>query len=117
MRNLSKIKYLIVGLMLILAWLQISNQILFSHTHILNGKYVVHAHPFDSSSEEAPIKQHNHSKCHLFYINNGYLAIFQSIGVEIPILQPLVEIDFGYYQNYSNLLLSISDSNRAPPAL
>jgi len=117
MRNLSKIKYLIVGLMLMLAWLQISNQILFSHTHILNGKYVVHAHPFDSSSEEAPIKHHNHSRCHLFFLDNSNLAIFETDGIEIQKLLPLNIIIFGYSEYKISSFYSLADSNRAPPTL
>lgn len=116
MRNLSKIKYLIVGLMLMLAWLQISNQIIFSHTHIIDGKYFVHAHPFDSSSDKTPIKHHNHYKCYLFFQNLS-IASFIAAGIKIPELSPIQKIIFGYSQSKFNISLSLTDSNRAPPTL
>ena len=116
MRHLSKIKYLIVGLMLMLAWLQISNQILFSHTHIFNGKFVVHAHPFNSATDKAPIKHHSHCKCHLFFENIS-IATFIADGIKIPELSPIQKIIFGYSQPKFSISLSFTDSNRAPPAL
>lgn len=114
MRNLSKIKYLIVGLMLMLAWFQISNQILFSHTHIVDGRYVVHAHPFDSTSDKTPIKHHNHYKCHLF-IQGLSIATFIADGIKIPELSSTQNISFGFFQSKFSVLLSLTDSNRAPP--
>ena len=117
MRIVNKIKVLIVGLMLMLAWFQISNQILFTHTHIQNGKFVIHAHPFESENDGLPVKQHHHNKVQLFFLDSGNLAVFQPFEISIPVLQPVFKITYGNsnqrVKNYSKL----SNSNRAPPAV
>ncbi|MCB8964540.1 MAG: hypothetical protein H6536_05830 [Bacteroidales bacterium] len=115
MWNKSKIKGLIIGLMLTLAWFQISNVVLFSHTHYLNGKYIVHAHPFSSTSDQQPIKQHHHSNLELFFIAIGSNATCNNTTIEIPDIQPLFPILF----NFTETLLANGNRqyscNRAPP--
>ncbi|MEW5844665.1 MAG: hypothetical protein AB1777_00205 [Bacteroidota bacterium] len=33
----------------------------YSHVHRVNGRWVVHSHPYDTKSDKQPVKSHKHS--------------------------------------------------------
>jgi len=52
-----------IALVLILSFgLQVLNKALYSHVHVMaDGTLVTHAHPFDKSSDQEPVKHHEHT--------------------------------------------------------
>lgn len=60
----------------------LANNIFFMHMHKLpDGAIIIHAHPYQKSSDTAPIKHHHHSKTDLFFIQNIHLLFFAAIIV------------------------------------
>jgi hypothetical protein len=94
------------------------NSVIFTHSHKLaDGSVVTHAHPFDSSDDNAPFKTHHHSKTELYFFSH------------IEILFPLVFILVSSFQaptrhrfiDYGLVLIPVripeNHHGRAPPVL
>jgi hypothetical protein len=100
------------------AGLLIVNKALFIHTHQLsNGTIIVHAHPFDKSTDKDPIKEHQHTNDGLFFINH----------VDILFLVFVLALALAYLQFRSKFFVlrylhfitraRITKNGRAPPYL
>ncbi len=76
----NKIHKLIATLLMISVGLFIVNNVVFLHTHKLaNGRFIVHAHPYNKSQDSAPFKKHNHTSQELFHI--AHLQLLFLIGI------------------------------------
>ncbi len=60
--HINKMKQAIGALLCFLLVLQVVNRSFYLHSHkTASGEIVVHAHPFDKSSDSSPFKSHHHS--------------------------------------------------------
>jgi hypothetical protein len=111
-------KYLvnIIGtLLLSVSGLLIVNNILFTHSHILNGEVITHAHPFDS--DKTPINDHQHNSFELISLNNFMHFVLSDVRIfsnpqEITIQSDLII-------NHSDVISCFiyNESNKSPPIL
>ena len=67
---LDKIKYTsTVSILLCFLFLfQIMNKVVFVHSHQLeSGKILIHAHPYDKTTDNKPYKEHRHTTAELLF--------------------------------------------------
>jgi hypothetical protein len=58
-----------IGLMIGLMCMLIANKAIFTHLHRnSDGTVLVHAHPYDKSTDSKPYKSHNHSKAEVLFL-------------------------------------------------
>ncbi|MDX2414026.1 MAG: hypothetical protein QNK33_02435 [Bacteroidales bacterium] len=65
--------------MAVLFFLQVLNTTFFYHTHrIGNNEYISHAHPYNKTKDNAPLKSHTHSDLQIVSLENLKLIFFVS---------------------------------------
>lgn len=107
------VAYLVLGVMGLL----ILNKAVYLHTHTLNdGTIVVHAHPFQATSDSNSGNPHQHTKCGFYFLDQ--LSFLYSQLPDNVVLSAAVyhTISFPekrsfYFENYHACL-----KNRAPPS-
>lgn len=106
------VAYLILGVIGSL----ILNKAVFLHTHTLNdGTIIVHAHPFQASSDSNSGNPHQHTKCGIYYFDQLSFLISQ-LPDDVTFHSAVYHtIHFSekrsfYFENYHACL-----KNRAPP--
>lgn len=101
---------------LLLVILLITNKAVYSHTHILeDGSIIVHAHPFDKSSEKNPLHRHHHP--YYEYLNLANLDFFNT-SVELFIFKVNEVLIFERIYEQINLINSLKFVlflNKSPP--
>lgn len=109
----------IISLLLCSAFIfQVVTRTLYLHAHqIANGQIIIHAHPYDKSSDKTPFKSHHHSGAgYVFW--GQYNILFSLIAVILAIL--LLSKSYKYLKNspqkYANGIFLFRLS-RAPPCL
>jgi len=86
------------------------------HTHVTtDGNTYIHAHPFDKSTDNAPVKSHQHSKTDYFVLDqSGFLLAIISLSIllflfrkykKLPVFAPI----------YIKEFLLLTRPGRAPP--
>ncbi len=106
--------YLMIGIMGFI----ISNKAFFMHMHkMTNGSIIVHAHPFDKSSDTAPFKTHQHTKAgFLFFQNAGLFLLTVLFTYKVIRLIESIKPIPALLTNYPALCY-VPDKGRAPPVL
>ena len=103
-------------LLLSLMSMMILDKAFFLHTHRLSdGTIVVHAHPYNKSSDSEPFKKHHHTDTlfHFYHIINllfpallsGVVLVISSIKTKLHIVQTIQCIS----------IYTANKSGRAPP--
>jgi hypothetical protein len=64
--TMTAIAYLMIGFV----GLTITNKVVYTHAHKIDGKVVVHAHPFNKSQDTNPYKAHHHGDIQIAIIDN-----------------------------------------------
>jgi hypothetical protein len=73
---LSSVSYLIIALFAVL----IANKAVFIHSHNVNGRIVIHAHPYRTSEHSKSSKTHHHTDAQYLFFDN--LSVFFSVDVQ-----------------------------------
>ncbi|MBN2521813.1 MAG: hypothetical protein JXB24_01000 [Bacteroidales bacterium] len=61
----------IAFILLALFILQIANNTVYTHTHILaDGRIITHAHPYNKTNDSEPFKSHQHNQTELLFFKN-----------------------------------------------
>jgi len=112
--TIKSVAYLMIGLMVML----ITNKAMYTHLHKnADGTVIVHAHPYDKSTDSKPYKSHHHSKAELFFFQNLEI-LFLLIFLTLALLR--------FYRKAKYLTRRISNNTqtciilykgRAPPVL
>ncbi len=101
---------------LLLVILLITNKAVYSHTHILaDGSIIVHAHPYDKSSEKNPLHRHHHP--YYEYLNLANLDFFDN-SIDIFIFDKIELVIFEKQYEQDVLINSINFVtllNKSPP--
>lgn len=109
----SLIAYVLLALILSL----LANNVAYLHTHITgDGAKIMHAHPYDTASDSAPIKTHPHKKFEYSVINALVLFIIASTIVFSAIAIQSYKESSNYEVLYS-YLKKFTSSLRGPPAI
>lgn len=87
---------------------------LFIHSHIIDGKEVVHSHPYSG-----PVSSHTHSKSHLQSINEAQQSLSITAESTLHLGAPLTVVIKEYNIYRDNILEYVhsTSSLRGPPAL
>ncbi len=95
---------------------QILNKSLYIHTHKLaDGSVIVHAHPYNKSSDTAPVKSHEHTQTEiLFLINMKNLWVFAFLSIVMLFIIKEGIIPTATYSVFSSAYI-ILHKGRAPP--
>lgn len=112
-KNILKKAYAI--LMITLIGMMVYNQAAYLHTHQVNGNKVSHAHPYNKTSDKAPIKSHNHSTFE-FATLNSINILFLSLFIVLSILFG-IKLTNRFVPTLSSYFppLHLSSQGRAPP--
>ena len=109
-------KYIATGFLLLVVVLFSFNKVYYVHSHIqANGVIVIHAHPFNKSTDNGPIKSHHHSNSDLYWISSLHilwLLAFLTLGIVcFRVLQVLVVPQ----KSFSSYACCLYKNGRAPP--
>ena len=106
----------VIYLMIAFVIMLMVNKSLFIHTHIMpDGTVVVHAHPYNKTSDSAPIKSHNHSKLELVFLANLQLLMLISFFVLVLlVLSKKIKLSTDISFNYTSLNF-LFQKGRSPP--
>ncbi len=106
----------LVGILLVgLMGFILINKSVYMHAHRLdNGKIIVHAHPFNKSTDDKPVKSHHHSKAELIFIN---VFNFLSFLIFLPFVlrQIITRTEYYFFEichYYKTTILNVH--SRAP---
>jgi hypothetical protein len=95
---------------------QIANRALYFHSHKeADGTIVCHAHPYNKSSDSAPLKKHHHSKFQfalLAHLNQLFFMAILLIAL-YDIFKKLVYVKRGILHYVSGF--NLQKSGRSPP--
>jgi len=107
---------LVIYLMIAFVIMLMVNKSVFIHTHVLpDGTVVVHAHPYNKTTDSAPIKSHQHSKLELMFLQNLQLLIaFSFFGFLFFILSKKRKLSSFIRINYTSTNF-LFQKGRAPP--
>ena len=114
--SVKKITHLLFAWLLIgIVGLLTANEVVYKHTHKVDGKVVIHAHPFNKSQDTAPLKSHTHSTTQFLIIDNLDF-LFPLLFLFFTCLEISKKIVFTLY-NYFNLPTNplLLQQGRAPP--
>ena len=90
----------------------------FMHTHQLeNGKYITHVHPFNKSTDNTPIKTHNHSSEQITFLDHFILIILLPVLMLGIIVSLSGKTIFSSYHSDLVFTINLIKSPRAPPLL
>ena len=109
---------LVADLMIVIMAMLIVNKALFTHSHkTANNTVIVHAHPYNKSTDTNPYKSHLHTNAEYIFLHN--LKILSLPGE----LMLLIFYSICLKKNYPNYRIPaylknviLSYSNRAPPS-
>lgn len=74
---LHSMKKTMTGILLVIIGMLAVNNAVFMHVHALgNGKFVMHAHPYNKSQDPAPFKTHHHSGSEFIHLSQLQLLFF-----------------------------------------
>lgn len=96
-----------------------SGAVFFPHAHIVNGKTIVHSHPYNPFSKTKNSENHHHSKNEFFVIN--LLSTFlSSVLLPVSLLHILkivlnLIVVFKNVNFFNNPLFLCINGFRAPP--
>jgi hypothetical protein len=109
-------KSLIAALMIALVSIINFNKVVYLHTHINdNGSIVVHAHPYQKSSDQSPLASHKHTLTELYNIDNVNLLFFSFQAItKIEKVQLKVYL-FPIIEHIYSKTISSALTGRAPP--
>ncbi len=94
----------------------VANNIVFRHTHIIDGKYVIsHSHPFDQSTDSDPVKKHHHSLFDYFSLQGFGIFLLAQILVLLTILEKKDFIPIPMVHGVEDKFLS-AFQNKGPPS-
>lgn len=112
--KIQAITYLMIGIMGFI----ITNKAVFLHMHkMANGSVIVHAHPFNKSSDSNPYKTHHHTKAgYLFFQNAGLVLLTLLFTYKIFRSSVNTEHLTVLIPDYPTLCY-VSNKGRAPPVL
>ncbi|HKK80635.1 MAG TPA: hypothetical protein VJ909_00215 [Prolixibacteraceae bacterium] len=111
-----KLKQIIVALFTFLIGFVIVNDVSNMHVHQLdNDKMVIHAHPFNKSQDNAPVKQHHHSTFDFLQIQHAQILLWATFVTFSFHKILLKEYKVDAYKAYKNLCLVNQQRDRAPP--
>lgn len=105
---------LLAGVMVLL----IANNSIYMHTHINEqGKLITHAHPFNKTTDNKPIKSHQHTNAEYFYYDN-LKNLHVLLGITFC-FTPIVKSRFFTASKLKSSIKAIACINigRAPPVL
>lgn len=108
------ITFLMIGMIVML----IANKAVFLHVHKLSdGTTIVHAHPYNKSTDTEPIKTHHHSNAEFFFFKNlellfPVLFIAFALGLLVKTEHRSFEQEICYHSVYIS-----QNKGRAPPVL
>ena len=90
----------------------------FCNTHKLaNGRFIVHAHPYNKSQDSAPFKKHNHTAQELFHISHLQLLYVIGVLTTFSILVAFHKTTFIYQTPDHKFKLNFGVKGREPPLL
>lgn len=117
---MSRARKIISGIFLFIALFIALNNAVFTHEHIVDGKMITHAHPYNIFHKTAPTTEnHHHDKntlniIHLFNVLLFYGCIFIIIASIFKYIIRSLEIQFSIHLNKKTYQNSLSE--RAPPS-
>ncbi len=96
--------------------LMIINQRFFLHTHKLSdGTIIVHAHPYDKSTDSKPYKTHQHTNSLLLFYQNVSILFFV-VFLAFALLVPFTKAKLSSVQTIRYYFIyTIHKKGRAPP--
>ena len=94
------------------------NRTVFMHVHKLNdGTYVEHAHPYNKTNDDAPIKNHQHTKAQLLFCQDAQLLFFVFfVALMLIIFKDQYAFFTSKQKEYSYLFVH-AFNGRGPPKL
>ena len=116
-KQTSIIKSLIAYVLLALIFSLLANNVAYLHTHTTgNGDTITHAHPYNTASDNAPIKTHTHKKFEYSVIRSLVLFLIAStiIFSAIKIESHRESSKYDVLYSYLNIFTS---SLRGPPSI
>ncbi len=86
------------------------------HTHVAADGYMyIHAHPFNNSTDTAPVKTHHHSKSDFFILDNaGLLFATLVISIFVHFTSKYTKLPVISHIHAEEFLL-LAKQGRAPP--
>lgn len=92
------------------------NQSAFMHTHKLaDGTVISHAHPYNKTTDSAPIKSHHHTLIDFLILENiNFLFLAVIIALTIWLLTKTIAFRVALFHASDNPLIN-SSLGRAPP--
>ena len=116
--NKNSIHKLIATLLVISVGLFIVNNVLFLHTHKLaNGRFIVHAHPYNKSQDSAPFKKHSHTSQEFFHIAHLQFLYFIGVLIALSIIVTFQKTTNTYQPSKYKFNLNFGLKGREPPLL
>lgn len=111
-----KFKQIVVALFTFLIGFVIVNDVSNMHVHRLeNGKMVIHAHPFNKSQDNEPVKSHHHSTFDFLQIQQAQI-LFWVAFIALTFHKILLkEYKVDTYKSLKNLCPVNHQRDRAPP--
>ena len=112
--KIQAITCLMIGIMSFI----ITNKAVYLHMHkMANGSVIVHAHPFNKSSDSGPFKTHQHTKAGFLFFQNAGLVLLTALFTykihrSIENIKPIPALAINY-----PALCYVPDKGRAPPVL
>ena len=101
--------------MAVMMLLLIINKALFIHTHILDdGTVIVHAHPYNKSEDQEPVKTHHHSNYALLILHHLSTLFFISFFFIFNSFAYSVKLHI-FHHKKQICQCSKSNNDRAPP--
>lgn len=93
------------------------NNVAYLHTHYTSsGEYITHAHPYNTSSDSAPIKTHHHSKFEYSLFNALHFFIISSSFILAIINAKNIFIHKVYRYSYTYTFFK-HEYRRGPPSI
>ena len=117
MKRVQKISFFLLRILpLLIMGIFLLNNTLFTHTHVLpGGKIVVHAHPFNKSSDDSSNGMHKHTKVEYTFLDH-LSQDFQLFPVAMGMVLPFMML--GTHRGPLQAMHSrfrMSSPGRAPP--
>ncbi|MCT4601096.1 MAG: hypothetical protein N4A32_09395 [Marinifilaceae bacterium] len=93
------------------------NNVAYLHTHYTSdGEYITHAHPYNTSSDSAPIKTHHHSKFEYSLFKALHFFIISSTLILAVITAKNIFIHNEYRYSYIYTCIE-HEYRRGPPSI
>jgi hypothetical protein len=102
-------------LLILFVGLLVTNEAVYKHTHHINGRFVTHSHPYNTSSDDEPSQTHQHNKAQVAFLNilEVLFPLIFLVLLSLPVFGPVRRSLHNIIPVYSGALFN--HQGRDPP--